>query len=337
MPLLRAVLFCILFLLLSPAAVCLGLLLDIVGMEEVSPAETDSYPWRAIGVLSFGDQAPHCTAFLTGPAEIRTNTHCIIDKVSGIIHSNIRFILFPHDPDKSRFIKVKTDKAIYDRQRKEGQNNSNPIPPNDIERLDYAILEIEDMVGEEVGYFGISYPPTVQRSGKIRTGFRGTAPNKVDPCKGSCRYDQDPLAHYLAELKNGQQITTGVRTDTDSEARPKSCMAGFPNVSWPSIMLRSQNCGLSGLGDGAPAHNCESDQGGSGSPLFVVNRQCEAIAFAMHTGTRKTTIYYAPDGSDRTLEITYFNYNRSVLMSDENPDPQLESILNQKERSSPNR
>ncbi|PLX82091.1 MAG: hypothetical protein C0616_03240 [Desulfuromonas sp.] len=336
MPLSKPFIVGIFILLLSPASVCLGGLLDIVDLEEVGSTEAESYPWRAIGVLAFDDKPPHCTAFLTGPDEIRTNTHCVIDSTTGTIYPIIRFILYPHSPTDNRSIRVKTDNAVYDRHRQQEQNGEKPESPLDLGRMDYAILTLKESIGDEIGYFGISYPPTTHRPGKIRPGFLGAEPSRIDPCSGSCRYDEDPLSNYLAELKNEQQIRKGARGKKDFDDRPKSCMAGFPNVSWPSKMLRSRDCGLSGLGTGAPAHNCESDRGGSGSPLFVINRQCQAIAFAIHTGTRKTTIYYAPHGTDQTIEITYFNYNRSVLMSDENPDPELESILIKNGSATPN-
>ena len=75
------------------------------GQDQRVDVTNEGYPYRAIGKLTrqlSNGKSFACTAFLTGPSEITTARHCLIDKITGKYVKEVFFTLHVTTPASSQ-------------------------------------------------------------------------------------------------------------------------------------------------------------------------------------------------------------------------------------------
>ena len=243
----------------------------------------EGYPYRAIGKLV--REMPNgnlyaCTAFLTGPSEITTARHCLVDKGSGRYVKEVFFVL----PDSTfsgkhtgKYYKFRALVSQYGERWKFEEEGAVSLN-----------LDLDSnrgpKLGELVGYFGVSGLHF------RRDGYVGKLPNSYSSRKKRvfCRQDVSeyrPLEwlHDLNELQStkGEEWTA---TEEQQKTIIRICSAGFPSdVSMPHRKLMVENgCGLGGaLFDGVQT-TCWTCGGVSGGPLFYYE-DGQYYAIAVHS------------------------------------------------------
>ena len=281
----------------------------------------EGYPYRAIGQLM--RKLPNgnffaCTAFLTGPNEITTARHCLVDKSTGRYVKEVFFVLSDSTfagGRKGRHYKFRAQVPQYGESWKFEEEGAVTL------NLDLGSTS-GTKLGDLVGYFGVSGLNT------RRDGYMGKLPNSYSSRKKRdfCRRDASeyrPLEwlHDLNEVLSlkGEEWTA---TEKQQKTIVRICSAGFPiDVSKSQRMLMVENsCGLGGaLFDGVRT-TCWTCGGSSGGPLFYYE-DGQYYAIAVHSLSYPTVqnasgINKSPDGKFLVGEPfgpDFFNYAALII------------------------
>ncbi|MDJ0956812.1 MAG: hypothetical protein QNI91_08155 [Arenicellales bacterium] len=253
------------------------------GKDQRIDFTDEGYPYRAIGKLvhkiSNGNLFA-CTAFLTGPSEITTARHCLVDKATGRYVKEVFFVL----PDSS-FTGRRNGKYYKFRAQ---------VPQNgkrwkfEEEGAVSLNLDLDSSngtnLGDLMGYFGVSGLHV------RRDGYVGTLPNSYSSRlkKNFCRQGTSasrPLEWFnqinTTQPNKGEEWTA---TPEQQKTIVRMCSAGFPSdvsISQRKLMVENK-CGLGGaLFDGVRT-TCWTCGGSSGGPLFYYE-DGQYYAIAVHS------------------------------------------------------
>ena len=240
--------------------------------SSLSASELMSFPSRTVvNVVARDTDAKDqfkCLGVFTGPTDIRTVGHCILDSKGALLsESSIDIEL----PDYLRSIgvgpKMRVVKLHY-------RDDWKPNLTSTI-NLEGIRLSIEEPIGDLLGYVGV-FGYSRSHSGSLKQHSNLVLETcKADLLKSSdFRRFGDPISPLIVAAMDQDRrwyINEGYLK------KLKGCM-----LITSGSQLRLAKCGLGGIWDEMLATNCPTEDGDSGSPLFFVQGG-QAIAFAMHS------------------------------------------------------
>lgn len=224
----------------------------IVGRDERMPVLSRQYPWSSMGRLEWqfqGQTLSTCTATLVGPSAILTNSHCLLFPL-------------PSDEEPSGFRETFIDDSIYSQWQAAGDEAPKLVfKPSLIDGValdesdvitfeagwsrdyegaidDWAVMTLDSPLGEDYGYLGWRY-----------IDFEETEAAEATTEKLS-------LLGYAADFPTENLQEFGA----PSETAGVDLACGIIGI-WPS----DQEHPLAGT----LAHDCDTNPGASGGPLFA--------------------------------------------------------------------
>ncbi len=223
---------------------------------------SEDYPWRAFGkLINCPNCKSGCSAFLVSDKHIVTNRHCVFDEENPTQLASLDFY-FVRNPRGDDY----TAEAFTARLVQDGFAASNTTDT----AYDWAILELNYAIGNEVGYVGFQSPDT---SIQWR-GFRGTRDETSplspfsNPYKDLCSDTQNPYPSFIELTNASPKDPRWFIHPMDIPNAPLLCSAGFPGDVGDMNLVLSEKCTFVGRANNSYLHDCASTRGSSGAPIF---------------------------------------------------------------------
>ncbi len=118
----------------------------LIGSEGRELADTSQYPYSAIGLITFDDQAGNsyqCTGSMVGKNVVLTNAHCVWDTSSGVFYRNHKFQAGFQVLASKQNAAAQATKLVVAKAYQKGD-----------ESIDFAFLVLDKNVGEQTGWLG---------------------------------------------------------------------------------------------------------------------------------------------------------------------------------------
>jgi protease YdgD len=222
----------------------------IIGTDDRTPVLTRAYPWSAIGRIEIttANEGYTCTGTLIGLDIVLTNAHCLMDEQTKqpMIPKNAP----PDNPAQIKFSPSMIRGEALDTARvidyRSGTNDPYTHPGDD-----WAILKLDQPLGERYGYIG----------------WRDL--NFANPKMLQATRDRLTLVGYAADFPTQRNTEYGTSGET----------AGM-----------NQNCSIEGLVTqkglkGVLLHRCDSNPRASGGPIFAQFSNGNYYIVGLHSGS----------------------------------------------------
>jgi len=160
----------------------------IKGEDQRVRMEPREFPWSATGRVNFGQG--HCSGTLIGPRLVATAAHCLWNRRTQRTMPASAYT-FVAGFDRGEYLKASKVRAVHPSPDWVFGDQGQPLAAR---ANDWALLELEDPVGDEVGWIGLAEP----RLGMVvAVAGYGRDRAHVPLAHLGCRLREQPLAGVL--------------------------------------------------------------------------------------------------------------------------------------------